>query len=257
MIKRLVFSFYLEKEGLDNETNKLHFSCLSRYSHIFDEINITIIKDCNVSDDVLVSAKKKFVELNQHAKITIRIIDNNSFRESIVFKTEVVDKLSDNVLVFFAHNKGVSNIKKYNPDVIYTWIAAMYFYNLEFMPEVIDSLVNRKYYSYGTFLTKNEEPERCNKYGWYYIGTFFWINSGKLYNYIKNQDIEIPKMSDRFYDEEFLGNIYPTWPFIYTASHGNMYLNEADNYYLYAKDYLEMLYPERDDFNEFFKEVRK
>ena len=255
IIKKLVFAFYLTDDGLNSEINRLHFECLSKYCYIFDEIDICIIKDKNLSEKTLHEAEKKFIEFHKGSKIEFKLFDNTPYRESLVFKKEIADCLSENKLVFFAHNKGVTNVLKYDKDTIYTWVAAMYFYSLNFMDEVIDSLYNKKFYSYGSFLTLNNEDERCNKFGWYYVGTFFWINTGKLYAYMKNNNIELPLMNDRFYSEEFLGNIYPSWNLIFTASHENRYLRNAKDYYHQAKEYLSILHENTDDFNKFYNNI--
>lgn len=255
IIKRLVFAFYLTNDNLDCEVNRLHFACLSHYCSIFDEIAVTFIKDKDLKEDILHEAERRFINIHKWSSISFNVVENSPLRESLVFKKEIVDKLSENKLVFFAHNKGVTNVSKYDKDVIYTWVAGMYFYSLNFIDEVIDTLLNKKYFSYGSFLTKNNEGEHCNKYGWYYIGTFFWMNCGKINTYINNVQIKLPSLSDRFYDEEFLGNIYPTWPFIFTASHENKYIIDAKDYYHNAKEYLNTIYQNTDDFNEFYKNI--
>ena len=59
-------------------------------------------------------------------------------------------------LVFFGHNKGITNIKKYGKDNIMYWIAGMYFFSLNYMDEVVDKLIGRPSFSYGSMLTKND-----------------------------------------------------------------------------------------------------
>lgn len=255
LIKRLVFSFYLTNENINSEVNRLHLACISHYCSIFDEISVVFVKDDDLREETLHDAERMFIDMHKGKSISFSVVENTPLRESLVFKKEVVDKLNENKLVFFAHNKGTTNVLKYDKDVIYTWITAMYFYSLNFMTEVFDCLLNKKYFSYGPFLTKNNEGEHCNKYGWYYIGTFFWMNCGKINTYINNMQIGLPALSDRFYGEEFLGNIYPTWPFVFTASHNNKFIIDAKDYYHNAKKYLSILYSDTEDFNNFYENI--
>ena len=257
MNKKLVYSFYASENTIGDEVNRIHIACLKKYIDIFDSVIFTIIKDKNCKDETVANIEREILSIRGIRPISFNIIPNNEFRESKVFYDEIATRLGEDDLVFFAHNKGVSNVEKFDREVIYKWITAMYFYCLNFMDEVNDYLVNNKFYSYGAFLTHNEEEEKCNKYGWYYIGTFFWVNSKKIYNFIKNQNIELPKLCDRFYDEEFLGNIYESWPLLFTASHENRYLKNCKNYYRNADIYLSCLYEDISDFNEFYNEIIK
>lgn len=158
-------------------------------------------------------------------------------------------------MVFFAHNKGTTNILKYPKEEIYTWVIAMYYYNLEFMEEVTNALYNKNYISYGTFLTQNDESEHLTKNGWYYIGTYYWINCVKLKEYMYINNIVMPKMGDRFYAEEFLSNIYGSWPLALAASHNSAYLINCTDYYNHTREYLNWLYPNDEGYNSFYKEI--
>ena len=132
----------------------------------------------------------------------------------------------------------------------------MYYYSLRYMDEVNDMLLNKKFMSYGPFLTQNTEPEKPTKYGWYYVGTFFWINGRKVHQYMVNNEIPLPVMGDRFYAEEFLANIYPSWPYVTAGSHGTCYLIEANNFYYQATEYLKNCYkPYEDGFYDFYKQI--
>ena len=164
--------------------------------------------------------------------------------------------MADNELIFFAHNKGVSNVGTYDERQIYAWVCGMYYYSLNFKEEVDYKLVGRKFFSFGSFLTKNDEPEKCNKYGWYYIGTFFWINCVKLRNYMSIHGINLPEMADRYYDEEFLGNIIDTFPSIMSGCHGDLFLLNCRDYYGHTTDYINMLYNTKSDgFDDFYNEM--
>lgn len=255
MNRKLVFAFYVNGEYEDT-INNIHFDCIRNYANRFDEADINFILDRDYPENYLLDAQRRFSEIFLGKNISFSMYDNTEYREAVIFRDKIATRLKDEELVFFAHNKGTTNVKKYDRTQIYTWVTAMYFYSLNFMDEVQQQLYNGKYYSYGPFLTKNNEREHANKYGWYYIGTYFWINCRKLYQYMKNEEIDVPEMGDRFYAEEFLGNIIQTWPYIMTGSHQTRYLVDCDNYYEHTTDYLAMLHEtEEDGFNEFYERI--
>ncbi|MBP5456562.1 MAG: hypothetical protein J6Y37_08685 [Paludibacteraceae bacterium] len=257
MTKKLIYSFYISEPTYHLKINDIHFRCLERYKDSFDCVDITFILEDRVTCMVYaMQAQHKFLDIFAGKDIQFSLIDNNEFRESYVFYHKVATKLDDNELVFFAHNKGVSNIGTYDERQIYTWVCGMYYYSLNFMDEVNYKLVGRKFYSYGSFLTKNYEPEHPNKYGWYYIGTFFWINCVKLRYYMYSQGIKVPEMGDRFYDEEFLGNIIDAFPLIMAGCHEEKYLMDCYNYYESATEFMKLIYDTKaDGFDDFYNEM--
>ena len=124
------------------------------------------------------------------------------------------------------------------------------------MDEVYNDLFIKKFYSYGSFLSVGNVPERCNKYGWHYLGTFFWINTKKLYQHMKNENIDMPLLSDRFYAEEFLGNIIPSWPLIFTSSHEWRYIENCGLLYYNTRSTMDNIYDtKKDNFDKFYNEV--
>lgn len=255
MNKKLVFSFYLSRDTFDREINQLHFSCLSEYAHIFDEIIFVIIANDTEDTELIKKLQRKVIDLPYTGTITFKIVKNNDFRESYVFKTEVIDRLGEDDLVFFAHNKGISNVEWANKRQIYLWVVGMYYYSLNFMEEVDSKLVRGKYLSYGSFLTENKDIDnRGTKYGWSYIGTFFWMNSKKVKDYIELNNVYTPQLSDRFFDEDFLGNIYPK-DLKMAGSHNDIYIRNAGDYYSFAENYIRTLYGDANDFYEFYNRM--
>lgn len=254
MIKKLVYSFYLTDNSFNEEINLLHFNCLKKYLNVFDEVSLTIINEA--SKENIIRLENFFLTNFNGGKISFTIIPNQELRETFVFNEEVIKKLGDDELVFFAHNKGVSNVEKYDKRNISIWVAGMYFYSLNFIEEMEYALISRPYISYGSFLTQTKpiEDTQRPKYGWCYIGTYFWINSKKLKDYINLHNIEIPSCSDRYFDEEFLGNIYPMFP-SFAASHLDRFILNANNYYKYTENYLHTLYDDAEDFYNFFNEI--
>ena len=258
MLKKLVYSFYISNETYSKKINEIHFRCLEYFKNSFDCADITFIREDNEgnTDEAVYQAEQKFLQIFKNKDISFSIIKNNEFRESIVFYEKIVKRLNDNKLVFFSHNKGITNIPRYSEKQIYSWVCGMYYYSLNYPKEIEYFLLNRTYYSYWSFLTKFKREHNQIKYGWYYIGTFFWINCPKLINYIRNHNIELPILDDRFYDENFLGNVIDTFPEKMSACHDNLYLIDCCDYYNHTTDYINLIYDtQKDGFDNFYKEM--
>ena len=253
MNRKLVFSFYIN-DNFHDEINEIHFKCLNHFKEAFDLADISFIVDEGYNKEYLREAQDRFLSMFLGKNISFSIVPNNEFRESKVFYDKIATRLKDEVLVFFGHNKGITNVFNCDRQEIYIWVTGMYYFSLNFMDDVESRLLNEKYYCYGSFLSKNNELEKGNKNGWYYIGTFFWINVKKLYQYMINNEIQLPVLSDRFYDEDFLGNIIPTWPLVMTASWENRYLINCGNFYEYTSSYIKMLCGEDiEEYKKFYK----
>ncbi len=107
MTKKLVYNFYLTKGCIDNEVNRLHLRCLEIYSHIFDEMLFVLSLDDTDDLETIRAFQNRLLKLHTKGSITFSIVKNNEFRETAAFKREVVDKMPEEKLVFFAHNKGI------------------------------------------------------------------------------------------------------------------------------------------------------
>ena len=255
MKKKLVFYFYITDDCLERKINQIHMQCLKHYASEFDEILFCLSIDDRTNTELIRKIEGYLIsEIKCNGNISFKIYNNTNLREAIAFKNEIADHIGDDDLVFFAHNKGVTNESTYDRDNIYKWVSAMYYYSLNFMDEVERRLIAEVPLSYGPCLTVNEGTElSMAKYDWWYIGTFFWINSKKLKIYMDKWHIEIPDISNRFYAEDFLGSIYPRpW---FASSHNDRYILNATDYYTHAVEYLEILYEDLSDFYIFYDGV--
>jgi hypothetical protein len=101
------------------------------------------------------------------------------------------------------------------------------FLNLRFAEEAEDELINQFSVSFfGAYKVVSDKIE--NKNNTWYAGTFFWVNTNRLANNIKQRKIEIPNLHDRGYAEFITGELDTL------GSHNRMYLypftyNEAGN----------------------------
>ena len=155
-MKKLVFSFYISRDWETNKANLLHFLCLKYYNEVFDKAEIYIIVDNRKDYENIQKVKEKFLSIfSKIEQISFSIIDNTPYRESFVVKHYIFDKLGEDELVFFAHNKGITNFinPNYPSEYVTKWIVGLYFYSLNFIDEVIDWLFNSNFaLSYGPFL---------------------------------------------------------------------------------------------------------
>lgn len=257
--KRLVFSFYLDEYSFENEVNKLHFKLLRRYINEFDEVVFCIIPNSSVGLNTINTLQKIILNFT-HKDVTFKIVENTNYRESLVFKNEIVDKMSElDGLTFFAHNKGIS----YPIVTIDTlkWILAMYYFNLEV--ELPSNGMNGKCF-YGALKSKDifleDYTERSAvvlpKYNWVYCGTFFWGKYQEIANLLKNMGREIPGMYSRWFDEIFPGNVLEEfWGSCYGECDVSGKLVFGNN----IDEYLQVTYEGNewvcDNFNEFCKKL--
>ena len=222
-MRKLVFHFFITNDWRENKAYDIHFNCLNYYKECFDEVYFDLSTE-DVSDiESLMEVKTKLYDIFRLTKkVTFEILENTSYGEVPTFKKEVVDRLGQDDLVFFAHTKGVTDVKRHHmdPEGVYNVICGLYYFSLVnarrdngVMDEITNDLqISTDVISYGSFMTEfRYEAHLKNMYEWYYAGTFFWINSKRLKQYIHINRIETPEIIDRYYAENFLGNIYPIY----------------------------------------------
>ena len=219
IVKNLVFSFYTFKGFMENEAIRLHLKCLKRYSHIFNNALFVIsIKD--TSDiGTIKETEKAIIDCGfRHIKFTVS--QNDYYCEGKAFKEEIIDKIdSFEGLTFFGHTKGVTNVE--NPKMgkvsILKWIAGMYYLNLNFIDEVERMLIKEFTCAmYGAYKVIDKGIENANNR--WYAGTFYWINTNRLSNNMRQRGRKFPKLHDRGYAEFITGEVDML------ASHGDAYL---------------------------------
>lgn len=267
MKKKLVFYFYITPDFLQRKTNLCHIECLRRYANIFDEAEFILSLDDIHDLEMIHSVENILISLPFNGNISFKIHQNDKFRESIVIKEEVFDKLKDmNRLVFFGHGKGFTNLDIYEETSMLHWLLGCYYLSLNFMDEVVNMIDSndKTWLAYGSFPLVQKRPATLEslsnkddiylgriKYQWCYSGTFFWINTPKLRDIMRIYDIEEPQIFDRYYSEKYLGNVIP-----YSnngTAHKNIYLFGNNNMYNdgIAEDCLRFILG--DEMNEYYK----
>lgn len=219
--KKLVFHFYIGKDGINTECNRLHFKCLEHYAKsIFNKVLFAIVvDDAEAQKDEIIALEEKIVGIFDTQELEIKVNNNTYLRDSRTFYDEVATKLKDTEeIVFFAHNKGTTNVEKFEREKIMKWVAAMYFACFNDMNEVEWALTDCRMAAYGGLLNIVDKNiiERTpllgmelGKNAFLYTGTFFWMNPRTIYEYMENNGVELPQINDRWYAENFLANIVP------------------------------------------------
>ena len=196
---RLIYNMFIIDNYDQSEHNdvmkiyNMHYMMLSNYSKIMDEM-IFIITHNNLSNDILNKVKVRLLIECQSCKSITFIVEKNmpQYREGIIFKKYIIDKLNDyDGLTFWGHSKGVTNQSNINN--LYNtllWIYVMYYNNITWLYELKNKLDDKtEYMSYGTLYYKDNRHKLT--YNWFYSGSFFWLNTKKLYKYIQDNNIDI------------------------------------------------------------------
>ena len=179
--RRLVFHFYVPQDYETNIAIKFHKECLKRYANVFDKAVFYVSVDeatKKYSQDV----KEFILNLKEWEDVRIRVIQNDMLREARTFKTEIIDKLDtfNDEIIFFGHTKGASNVANFpdHAEHFLKWIHSLYFYSLEFMPEVEKKLLSayqgRWRSLFGPLMSICADGHPV------YPGAFFWITLVKI-----------------------------------------------------------------------------
>lgn len=274
-MRKLIYYLYLPKNWRETLLYKIHFNCLSYYSDCFDEAYFAISLDDIDDTDTILEAEQKIIGIFQKIKkIEFEIVKNTNLYEVPIFKKEIVDRLGQDDLVFFAHGKGISNFTWCEPERVYETVCALYYLSLQEEKEKYEisnklTRLDADMIAYGSLQTiYTYKPHIKSLYEWHYMGTFFWINSKRLKHYITNNNITVPEVGDRFYSENFLSNIIPiTTSEIGEGLKGNVILASAyhekymfsdtpnESIYNYILDY--MFEGEENKFNNFVENMKK
>ena len=272
----MIYSFYVADNACNNEIYELHYNLISQICNVFDRIIFVICHNGNMNDDIIYNIKSKLINITGECNNITFIFEHNNknFREGIIFKKYIIDKLDqyDDYLTFFAHSKGVSN--QYGIDHIDNlklWIFLLYYLNFRWLFEVRKKLNTYSkeydYMSFGGLYFK--DTRHTNKYHWFYSGSFQWLNTFKINKYIKDNNINItPFICEegetlKRCAELFIGNIFDSnyaafrLDQRYNKQNDNRYHNwgweiSYENIDIFLNDYVYI-----DDYNELFENYEK
>ena len=252
----LLYYFYIpQNKGITNIYD-LHFKHLKHYLYLFNR-KIIILGIDDTNDLETIEYFKKIIKNKlEDDNIEFYVSENHKeYRDGKIFKEFLMDKLDDyeDSLVFFAHSKGTHDQNNENTEM---WISSMYYFNLEFMDDVINKILNSRYISYGA----NYMHWRFrNKFSWIYSGSFQWININKLKKFISelhyNIDDIYEKNLKRYFAEDLLGNLYNSELQAHYKMNNNM---EHFNDYTQIQNHIKFIYgmDEHKKFIEFYNSIK-
>lgn len=227
---RLVYHLYVPKHEFGDRMD-IHYECLRHYSHIFDESIFVLSMDDPSDIKRIIKIENKILEIGFVKNVHFKVIENSrEYREGITCKKEIGDKLSElDGLTFFAHSKGGSNISYGTDNNLYEWITSLYYFNFEFLEAVKFALCENFALASGFLKIENDDVLE-NKFHYTYSGSFFWINAKRTLHYLLSfyGGYKLPTLIDRFYAENFLGDLF--WTPKAVSIGQTLNINDTDDY---------------------------
>lgn len=269
--KTLLYYLWVPRDFSEKEKMMyhIHLKCLRHYSSIFTDAQFIVAMDNPDDNETYYSVVKDIANIGFSGNISITKTENNSYyREGEYVKKLIVDRAKDiEGLVFFAHSKGLYNISHgaslsvytdYSEDSIVLWVCALYFFNLNFMDEVLSAMGDGKI-MFGALLNKYKTDDKPPfDTGWQFNGSFYWINPKRLYNYLNYHNISAPELDNRLYAEDWMRHIIP-FNFKFISTHATYYV-DTDRFgvsmYLQANEFIKAI--SGDDysiFNNFYQSI--
>lgn len=210
-MQKLAFYIWAYKNVRENPIYQIHLRCLKYYHNIFtDTVFYVALEEegdlyREIVNDIIGCG---FDECS--VKI-IKGVNDYKFGEAKFCYDEVFhDLLSYDGITLFSHTKGLSNVLDEDRNItqdterikkIACWVCGMYYSNLSDMTDVTQRLYRDGYITYGAFKVNNNY--------WHYAGSFYWVNSKKLWNYLNAENKQMPIPADRTYAESVF---YLTFP---------------------------------------------
>ena len=195
-MKKLVYHLYISN---DFDTNPFTFCnkfCLQKYINVFDDATFFIAVD-DIHDKTKIDKGMSFIKdvccdlLNP----TVFVIKNDKeIREVVTFEMYILPMIeygSDDY-VLFGHNKGTSMYKYWDLKSLLTWVIILYYYNFEFMDDVIKNFEEGKPL-YGSNLSDMSSRTEFDGYESksFYSGTFYWLNMKEVRKTIESLNIDL------------------------------------------------------------------
>ena len=269
--RRFVYHMWVPDNIFESQKNiiKIHISCIKRFIEQFNDIIIVLAYDNNIN--ATNKLKHIFLDLvkNDNQTISIKQVKNTSFREAPT-AYEYLYSFNDiyDGITFFAHSKGLNNIIQSDIEEqdrtsnasdfknISEWIAAMYYFNLNFKEEVNKSLSDISCY-YGSLLIYD------TKYNsWIYSGAFYWLNQENLFTVTRTvyKTFGFLKNTSKITAETMPNNLIPQLNFRFINTHNDYYLPIYNNNNSYTKiDHIiketASSQKDYDDFMEFYNSI--
>lgn len=203
MICNLVFYAYINLNNIPDYIYN-HLFLLDKYKSIFNgRIIITIGTDDEINPENISKLSSLF-SFFENAEIDV-IKNDSENRESASF-IEQLKKLKGNYhkesLTFYGHTKG--STYQFNP-FVQKWMTSMYYFNLENLETVYLQFKDGKLFS-GIFKLNFPCPPWV-MVNHHYSGTFFWMNTDKLFSQNNWQDFQKGRFEVESYPGKFDSNL--------------------------------------------------
>ena len=260
--KTLVFHFYVPCDYKENSAIRMHLECLKMYSHVFNHA-IFIISVDDKTIHFVEEVEKDLICCGFSGDVRFVVSENDAYCEARTFNEWIYKKLNHyDGLVFFGHTKGVTNVVKYSDysENTMQWIFALYFYSFEFIEEMEAKMIFAAFGYFRTFfgplLMKCPQVDGVDSETAHYPGTFYWMNTKRLYDDIESGRAKKMSFKDRFFAEE-IPTSYKFYDYAENLdSRMSMWMNHTD---LYHCDFSEIIkfYGDYDLFYEKYNEIRK
>lgn len=252
MKKILKFNFYLTEDTFDCYSNRLHFELIKSFRDVFDEFYFNISLDDIEETALIRQFEDRILDIVENRTVKFNISRNNQFRESQFLYDSIYTNRHENDLVFFAHNKGITNFDEYpseeQKDSITSWIVGLYYFNLIDIGSVTYNLIERQCAFYGWCLVNGNRVNTKNHF--MFNGTFYWVNNFLL-QMMKNDELPL---YNRYFSEDMPGN---TVKFENVYSYQWKYLSIYDDnydldFYNKTNKYIRIMYDD-DTIDKFFE----
>lgn len=207
MKKNLIYHLYIGGDYKTDIIYKLHSECLKCFKYIFDAAKIVISVD-NINDKEIIKWGIEWVNnIFSGIPIEISVIKNNPYREAITFYNKVLKNVDDE-LVFFFHDKGVTNFKDPERiDSVFMWICAIYYYGLNPLYDTLSLLENGNKTMCGPLLFNQYDGDTNEYCKPFYAGAGYWINVKSLRNLEKMGIVPKIECNNRFLAEKYPGMV--------------------------------------------------
>lgn len=208
MKKTLVYHLYIDCDYKNDDIiYKLHSECLKSFKYVFDNVKIVISVD-DINDREIIKWGIKWVNnIFNGIPIEISITKNSSYREAMTFYNKVLKNVDDE-LVFFFHDKGVTNFKDPKKvDSVFIWICAIYYYALNPLCDTVKLLEDGSKTMCGPLLFNQyngDDNEYCKPF---YAGAGYWLNVKSLRNLEKMGIVPTLECNNRFLAEKYPGMV--------------------------------------------------
>ena len=207
---KIIFAYYVTESF--TSLHKWHLIMLNNMlideKEYYNDINIYLLVDDINNNELIELTKTNILSyINNYFYVNFHIVqNNNTYREGLIYKTEIIDKLDQydkDTLILFLHTKGVSNKVNINYyENTLHWISIMYYFNFYNVNMIFEKFFNEDIITYGALY--NYDDSSLVKYKWQYTGSFHWIYPYRLLSYFKVKNINYKDIKHKYNSNTYI-----------------------------------------------------